>query len=97
MTYTKKNTDKLKHRELLLSYLRVLNNLITHYKFEITQAKNAREYIEAMQKNSSNSDGQLTITNSHIGIDTTILFTHELEAKRLKDIEDIKAVLALIK
>lgn len=74
-----------------------LNNMIAHYEYEISQAQKARKYIEAMQANSSDSDGQLTITNSHVGIDTTILFTRELEAKRTKDIADIKAVLLLLK
>jgi hypothetical protein len=46
-----------------------------------------------MQKKNSSSDGQLTITNSHPGIETTLMFTQILEERREKDIADMKDLL----
>lgn len=70
-----------------------LRDMIKHARYEAKQAHNARAYIEKIQKNNSSTDGDLTITNSHPGIDTIIVFTKEIEEKKAKEIEEIEAVL----
>jgi Domain of unknown function (DUF305) len=74
-----------------------LKDMIQHYTFDAAEAKKARMYIEAIQKNISSTDGQLTITNSHPGIDATLIFTGALEEKRLGDIEEMKDILKTLK
>jgi hypothetical protein len=70
-----------------------LKDMIRHYQDDVDEAMKARAYIEVMQKKNSSSDGQLTITNSHPGIDTTLIFTETLEEKRQKDIGDMQDLL----
>jgi hypothetical protein len=74
-----------------------LQDLITHLEFDIAEAKKARTFIEAIQTKNSSSDGQLVITNSHTGIDTTIMFTQIVEEKRQASIGEIQDLLTQLK
>lgn len=70
-----------------------LRDMLKHARYEANKARIAHAYIAKMQKNSSSSDGDLTITNSHPGIDTALMFTKDIEAKKLQDVADIEALL----
>ncbi len=58
-----------------------LEEMIVHYTADGKEAKKAKAFIEVIQSKTSSSDGQLTITNSHPGIDTTLMFLDEAEEK----------------
>ena len=69
-----------------------LEDMIAHFSDDVAEGNKARAYIEAIQKKSASSDGQLTITNSHIGIDTIITNTLITEEKRqalIGEMEDL--------
>lgn len=70
-----------------------LQDMIALYEAGVVEAKNARVYIEAIQKKTSSSDGQLTITNSHPGIDTTLIFTEVTEEKKEAKIGEMQDLL----
>lgn len=70
-----------------------LKEMIKHYEFDVAESKKARTYIEVIQKKTSGGDGQLTITNSHPGIDNTLIFTEALEEKRQGEVEIMKDLL----
>lgn len=74
-----------------------LKDMIAHYEFDVAEAKKVRMYIEKIQKKTSSTDGQLTITNSHSGIDGTLVFAETLREKRQKDIEEMKGILQGLK
>jgi len=74
-----------------------LQDMIAHYEFDAEESRKAQQYITVIQENNSNSDGQLTITNSHIGIDTTILFAQITEEKRQATIGEMQELLKKFK
>lgn len=74
-----------------------LKDMIAHYEFDVAEAKKARMYIDAIQEKTSSTDGQLTITNSHPGIDGTLVFTEALEEKRESYIGEMKDILKSLK
>lgn len=74
-----------------------LADLIVHLEADLAETKQARLYIQAIQDNTSSSDGQLTITNSHPGIDMTLMFTEITEEKRSALIGEIQDLLEKLK
>lgn len=74
-----------------------IQDMIKHLEFDAKEAKKARVFIETIQEKTSTSDGQLTITNSHPGIDTTTIFTEALEEKRQASIGELEDLLKKFK
>lgn len=81
---------KLKGDALAKAYLK---GMIEHHEHAIMTAVEVREFIEKIEKKNSATDGQLTITNSHPAIDSTILLTKQIEVDQAKEIQEMEVLL----
>lgn len=73
-----------------------LKDMIAHHQHAIDSAQDTREQIDSLMKNFSKSDGTITITNSHPGIDTTVMYAKHVEEAQQKEIEEMKALLNVL-
>ncbi len=70
-----------------------LKDMVKHHEHAIEMAQEAREVIADLMEDFTKSDGSLTVTNTHPGIETTIAFTEQIEKNQQVEIEQIKALL----
>ncbi|MES2623195.1 MAG: DUF305 domain-containing protein [Patescibacteria group bacterium] len=70
-----------------------LEEMIAHHEEAIDSSRQTREFIESIQAKNSKTDGDITVTNSHIGIDTSLVFTKHVEDVQAKEIAEMKELL----
>ncbi len=80
---------KLKGDNLARAYLQ---NMIIHHEHAVMTASEVRMFIESAEKKNGVSDGQISIVNSHPGIDQTLIFTKQIETDQTKEIEEMKGL-----
>ena len=64
--------------------------MIKHHKAAVAAAEDVLEFIA--EEEESTSDGQLTVINSHPGIDQTVLFAKKIIETQSKEIEELSSL-----
>lgn len=70
-----------------------LKEMIAHHEMAVRDAKETREVIEKIQSAHAVHNGDLTVVNSNERVDSTVLFTKQIEDVQAKEIEEMKALL----
>jgi uncharacterized protein (DUF305 family) len=67
-----------------------INGMIEHHKMAIDTAEDVKTFLEKAQEKGGISDGDLTIINSHPGVDQTLIFTQKIIDVQSKEIQQLK-------
>lgn len=73
-----------------------LKDMIKHHEHAVEMSKEAREQIAELVEQSGTTDGTLTVANSHVGVDMTLLFAQHVEDTQKKEIEEMKELLNVL-
>ncbi len=70
-----------------------LKDMIKHHEHAIDMANETQKLITDLQKKDTTTDGTLSITTTHPGIDTTLLFAEKVKTEQTREIAEMKELL----
>lgn len=74
-----------------------LEEMLAYNEYQIDESQRVHAFIEEIESRHASTDGQLTIVNSHPGIDTTLVFTKQIEDEKMEDNAEIRELLSMLK